>query len=89
MEFPPSSTILIPSALITHHNMPVNDNETHFSIVQYAAGGLFRWAVNGFKTDRAWHENATAEMQGQRRRDDAERWEKFLNMFTKYEELIV
>ena len=57
--------------------------------MQYAAGGLFRWAVNGFKMDRAWHENATAEMQGQRRRDDAERWEKFLNMFTKYEELIV
>ena len=88
VEFPPSSTILIPSALITHHNTPVNDNETRFSIVQYAAGGLFRWAANGFKTDRAWHENATAEMKEQRRRDDAERWQKFLNMFTKYEELI-
>ena len=88
VEFPPSSTILIPSALIMHHNTPVKDNETCFYIVQYAAGGLFRWAANGFKMDRAWHENATAEMNEQRWRDDAERWEKFLNMFTKYEELI-
>jgi hypothetical protein len=88
VEFPPSSTILIPSALVTHYNMPVMDNETHFSIVQYAPGGLFRWAMNGFKADKAWHKNATTEMKDQRWRDDAERWENFLNMFTKYEELI-
>jgi hypothetical protein len=89
VEFPPSSTILIPSALITHYNTPVKDNETRFSIVQYVAGGLFRWAANGFKTDKAWRDKATAEMKEQRERDDAERWEIFLDMFMKYEELIV
>ena len=89
VEFPPSSTILIPSALITHCNTPIEDNETHFSIVQYVAGGLFRWAANGFKMDKVWHDKSTAEMKEQRERDDAERWEKFLDMFMKYEELIV
>jgi hypothetical protein len=42
MEFPPGSTILIPSALITHYNTPVRPHETWFSIIQYAAGGLLR-----------------------------------------------
>lgn len=88
VEFPPSSTILIPSALITHHNIPVKDHETRFSIVQYAAGGLFRWAANGFMTDKTWHEKATADMKKQRKTDDTKRWGDFLNMFTMYNELI-
>jgi hypothetical protein len=89
VEFPPSLTILIPSALITHYNTPIKDNETCFSIVQYVTGGLFRWAANGFKTDKVWRDEGTAEMKEQRERDNTERWEKFLDMFTKYEELIV
>jgi hypothetical protein len=88
IEFPPSSTILIPSALLTHYNIPVKDHEIRFSIVQYVAGGLFRWAANGFMTDKAWHEKATAEMKEQRKRDDAKRWGNFLDMFTTYDELI-
>ena len=88
VEFLPSSTILIPSALITHHNLPVRDHKMRYSIVQYAAGGLFRWAANGFKTDKAWREKATAEMKDQRKRDDKNRWANFVDMFTMYDELI-
>ena len=50
--------------------------------------GLFRWATNGFMTDKAWHQKATAEMKEQRQKDDAERSGIFLDMFTTYEELI-
>ena len=85
VEFLPSSTILIPSALITHHNLPVKVHEMRYSIVQYAAGGL---AANGFKTDKAWREKATAEMKDQRKRDDENRWANFVDMFTTYDELI-
>ena len=88
VEFPPSSTILIPSALITHHNLPIKGHEACYSIVQYAAGGLFRWAANGFKTDKVWHGKATAEMKEQRKTDDENRWANFVDMFTAYDELI-
>ncbi|KAE9388726.1 hypothetical protein BT96DRAFT_749125, partial [Gymnopus androsaceus JB14] len=41
IRFPPSATILFPSALITHSNIPVQPSEERRSIVQYSAGGLF------------------------------------------------
>ena len=89
VEFPPSSTILIPLALITHYNTPIQAHETCFSIVQYAAGGLFRWAKNRYMTDKTWNEMAMVEEKEQRQRDDAERMRKWLEKFTTYDELIM
>jgi hypothetical protein len=43
IRFPPGSTILIPSALIRHSNVPIQDHEYRASFVQYTASGLFRW----------------------------------------------
>ncbi|KAJ7940116.1 hypothetical protein B0H13DRAFT_2300190 [Mycena leptocephala] len=53
IRFPPGSTILIPSAIIRHSNMPVDAHELRFSFTQYTAGSLFRWIRNSFKTDEA------------------------------------
>ncbi|KAJ6448611.1 hypothetical protein DFH09DRAFT_851739, partial [Mycena vulgaris] len=50
IRFPPGSTILIPSAIIRHSNVPVGAGEERFSFTQYTAGGLFRWIRNGFQT---------------------------------------
>ena len=52
IEFPPGSTILIPSATVTHGNTPIQQNETRMSITQYAAGGLFRWVRYGFQSEK-------------------------------------
>jgi hypothetical protein len=38
IEFPSGSTILIPSAVITHSNVPVLKKSTHYSVTQYMAG---------------------------------------------------
>ncbi|KAJ7862382.1 hypothetical protein B0H14DRAFT_3444758 [Mycena olivaceomarginata] len=43
IRFTPGSTILIPSALIHHSNVPIQDHEYRASFVRYTAGGLFRW----------------------------------------------
>ncbi|PPR01108.1 hypothetical protein CVT24_000404 [Panaeolus cyanescens] len=51
IEFPPGSTLLIPSAVFSHSNTSIGDDEQRFSITQYTAGALFRWVENGFKTD--------------------------------------
>ncbi|KAJ7771429.1 hypothetical protein B0H14DRAFT_2402191, partial [Mycena olivaceomarginata] len=71
IRFPPGCNILIPSAVVTHSNTPIQDGEERFSLIQYSAGGLFRWVDNGFKSDRAWLASATAkdvEQQEEKRR---------------------
>ncbi|KAF9059071.1 hypothetical protein BDP27DRAFT_1239559, partial [Rhodocollybia butyracea] len=41
IRFPPGSTILIPSALLTHSNIPIQPGEECYSIIQYSSSGLF------------------------------------------------
>jgi hypothetical protein len=52
IEFPHGYTILIPSATITHSNIPVVDGDVRVSITQYCAGSIFRYIDNGFRTDK-------------------------------------
>ncbi|KIL54546.1 hypothetical protein M378DRAFT_54007, partial [Amanita muscaria Koide BX008] len=52
IQFPAGSTILLPSALFLHSNTSIQPGETRYSIIQYAAGGLFRWVENGCMTDK-------------------------------------
>ncbi|KAJ7610372.1 hypothetical protein FB45DRAFT_708518, partial [Roridomyces roridus] len=49
VRFPPGCCILIPSAVVTHSNTPVQDGEERYSLIQYSAGGLFRWVENGYQ----------------------------------------
>ncbi|KAE9407659.1 hypothetical protein BT96DRAFT_769892, partial [Gymnopus androsaceus JB14] len=48
IRFPPGATILIPSALLVHSNVPIAAHEERFLLVQYSSAGLFRWVENGF-----------------------------------------
>ncbi|KAJ7904063.1 hypothetical protein B0H13DRAFT_1620886, partial [Mycena leptocephala] len=81
IRFPPGSTILIPSAIIRHSNVPVGLHERRFSFTQYTAGGLFRWIRNGFKTDEAFQESATPAEKATRRAEDSRRWEAGVAMY--------
>lgn len=56
IEFPPGSTILFPSAIVQHGNVPIRPGETRMSITQFAAGGLFRYADYGYRTERVLRE---------------------------------
>ena len=38
IEFPPGSTILIPSGILCHGNTPIQDHKTCMSFTQYSAG---------------------------------------------------
>ena len=73
-EFPPGSTILIPSSIVTHGNVPVHEHEQRSSLVHFSAGGLFRWVEYGFQTWESlkksdplraaclWHERKTTRL---------------------------
>jgi hypothetical protein len=52
IRFPAGCTILLPSAMITHSNLPIQPGETRYSVTQYSAGALFRFASNGFQNDK-------------------------------------
>ncbi|KAI0316556.1 hypothetical protein OF83DRAFT_1060187, partial [Amylostereum chailletii] len=53
VEFPPGSTLFVPSAVMAHGNTPVMPGETRQSFTQYCAGGLVRWRDFGFTMEKA------------------------------------
>jgi hypothetical protein len=87
IRFPPGSTILIPSALFLHSNTSIQPGESRNSIVQYAAGGLFRWAERGYMSEKDWLSQATksALVKEKERRELC--WAKAASMFTRVEDL--
>lgn len=76
IEFPPELTMFIPSATLTHSNLPIRKGERRWSITHYTAGGLFRYAYNRFKTDKSVLDRADKEVLEQRMLDREVRWEE-------------
>ncbi|KAJ6592982.1 hypothetical protein B0H19DRAFT_1204885 [Mycena capillaripes] len=87
IRFPPGSTLLIPSALVRHSNVPIRAHENRSSITQYSAGSLFRWVRNGCKTDADFESSASAEEKAARVAEDAQRWEEGMKMFSVVDDL--
>ncbi|KAK7026651.1 hypothetical protein VNI00_015524 [Paramarasmius palmivorus] len=86
-QWTPGTTILFPSALITHSNLPTQPGETRYSIVQYTAGGLFRWISNGGMSDKEFLSTSTAEQLAQRDQMRKDRARSGLRKYTRLFEL--
>jgi hypothetical protein len=86
IEFPPGSTILIPSATLRHFNVPIQEGETRMSFTQYTAGGLFRWVDQGFQTSRDFE---ARDVEGKRvyDKESLDRWKMGLGLFSTLDEL--
>lgn len=69
VEFPPHSTIFIPSAVLTHSNTTIGPTERRSSITQYNSSGLFRWAAFNHS------------LQGSRRYSGKRWWDQPTHMF--------
>ncbi|KAE9384954.1 hypothetical protein BT96DRAFT_841357, partial [Gymnopus androsaceus JB14] len=87
IRFPPGSTILIPSALLTHSNTPINQGEERYSIVQYSSSGLFRWVYNGFKSGKDFMETASPTEKRKHEEDRKARWGNGLGMFSFWKDI--
>ncbi|KAF8068013.1 hypothetical protein FPV67DRAFT_1449584 [Lyophyllum atratum] len=90
IDFPPGSTVLIPSGSVEHGNCPIAPHETRMSFTQYAAGGLFRYVAYNFKTIRSYCQGMKAKTPKEKASvrlevdlADGVRWEQGINMFTK------
>ena len=73
IEFPPGSTILLPSATISHSNVTVGRNERRYSFTQYTAGGLFHWVENGFQKSAEFRASLSPEESAKQNERDAQR----------------
>ncbi|KAJ3911127.1 hypothetical protein F5877DRAFT_55668, partial [Lentinula edodes] len=86
LEFPPGATILLPSALVRHSNLPTAPGETRISVTQYTAGGVRRWLEYGGRTEeefRAEDPQKFAEAWAKRNTG----WKEGLNLFCTLDEL--
>ncbi|KAF7796180.1 hypothetical protein EIP86_007354 [Pleurotus ostreatoroseus] len=86
IEFPPGSCVLIPSAVISHSNVPIRPHETRLSMTQYAAGGLFRWVEYGYATWDDFLEREPVRAKAMKK-SRATRWRKAVTRFSKLQEL--
>ena len=88
VEFPPGSTILLPSASVTHGNTPIAAEETRSSLVHYSAGGLFRWVEYGCQK---WEDFKQADPVNAAKAWDARTTTRVpfaLSLFSKVDELL-
>ncbi|KAF7328143.1 hypothetical protein MVEN_02571500 [Mycena venus] len=86
IRFPLGSTIMIPSALLRHSNVAIQQGERRYSFTQYTAGGLFRWVYNGNRSDKTVIETATLEELKLREEEKLRRWEEGLSLFMVWDE---
>ncbi|KAF8971335.1 hypothetical protein BDZ97DRAFT_1650943 [Flammula alnicola] len=84
-EFPPGSTIIIPSAMVTHANLPIAPHEHRISVTQYTAGGLFRFVDYGYRTAKTFLKH-DRKGKGKKDRECEQRWAEQLRMYETKEE---
>ncbi|TRM56383.1 hypothetical protein BD626DRAFT_354656, partial [Schizophyllum amplum] len=61
VRFPAGSTVLIPSAIITHYNTSIAPDETRYSVTQYTAGAIFRFVEHGCQLDEQYYKGMSKQ----------------------------
>ncbi|KZT18950.1 hypothetical protein NEOLEDRAFT_1078982, partial [Neolentinus lepideus HHB14362 ss-1] len=84
VEFPPGSTIFIPSAILRHSNIAIQPGERRLSFVQWTAGGLFRWVDFGFKSAKAFQDEVGKQAAEEA---NSRRWKEGLNLLPRLSDL--
>jgi len=55
-------------------NVPVQLDESQYSVVQYSAGALFRWVENGFQRSHDYLQSLSEAKVSEVRKNDTNRW---------------
>jgi hypothetical protein len=84
VEFPPGTTIFIPSAVVCHFNTRVQPHEKRYSFTLFSAGGLFRWVEHGFQLEKVYQKTLDA-VRGAR--ENAQKWATGLSLFSSIDAL--
>lgn len=87
IEFPPGSTILIPSASLYHSNTAIQPGEHWYLFTQYTSGGLFRWVDQGFQTSDGYLRGLSAKQQAAEEIKLQERWKMGIDLMSTLDSL--
>lgn len=87
IEFPPGSTIIIPSATLRHSNIAIQKGETRYSFTQYTSGGLFRWVDQGFQASASYRAEMSEEDLAGDKLKSEQRWEEGVDLFSRLVDL--
>ncbi|KAF8056168.1 hypothetical protein FPV67DRAFT_1431887 [Lyophyllum atratum] len=87
VEFPPNTLILVPSATLTHANIPVRKGESRVSFTQYCSGGLFRFVDNGFRTEKQL-QREDPEEYGRIVELKKTHWQWGLSLYSRLEDIV-
>lgn len=87
VEFPHGSSILLPSAAISHSNTPIQQHELRSSITQFSAGGLFRWVEQGFQVKDNYVDSLSEEQKLNLVHENELRCKLGLSLFSKLADL--
>lgn len=88
VEFPPTTTILLASAVVSHSNTPLMPGEERCSFAQYTAGGIARWVDHGFQTDEQYFSGMSDDDRKQVLSDNEERCKFGISLFSSLTELL-
>lgn len=66
LEVPSGSVVLFPSALITHQNIPIRENESRRAITAFTPGTIFSWVENKYRPTGIWESNQMKDEVGKR-----------------------
>ncbi|KAI0308816.1 hypothetical protein OF83DRAFT_1072943 [Amylostereum chailletii] len=81
--FPAASSIGLPSAGCSHANTDIWPGEKRFSLTQYCAGGIMRWAGRGFRPSSSLSAKEKAEYDVRL----GSQWAAQLSRFSKFKDL--
>jgi cell shape-determining protein MreC len=87
IEFPPGSTILIPSSAVAHSNIPIQKGETRYSFTQYSPSGIFRWVDHGFQTEKQFFESLSPAEAQEERLKQSNQLDLGLSLYSTVDEL--
>ncbi|EDR03722.1 uncharacterized protein LACBIDRAFT_306859 [Laccaria bicolor S238N-H82] len=87
IEFPPGSTIFIPSAALEHSNASIQKHERRYSFTQYTSGGTFRWVDYGFQKADVYLVSLSEEGRQAAAQEGRDRLAFGLSLFSTLDEL--
>ncbi|KAK7060531.1 hypothetical protein VNI00_001297 [Paramarasmius palmivorus] len=88
VEFPPGTTILLPSAILRHSNVAIGPNEHRMSFAQYSSGHLFRFVERGFRTEEDFFASLTPRDRKHEEERDGRRWKESLGNFATLDDVL-
>jgi hypothetical protein len=87
ITFPAGSTVIIPSACVSHSNTAIQSHETRYSFTQYSAGGLFRFIERNFQLNDDFLESLNEAERAEEEEKSRRRLEWGLSLFSTFEAL--